>query len=275
MHIRNMEQRGPRIGEFPCWHHKKVTRCKVYKVFGGKKKHNVLCSIEGSEKRYRLESYLINFNNSPDWETNLMKRFERERERQLQLRIEYERAAEEARKIEELRRNAAKKNQQLSVLLHKKREDMCGIGTRKVKLFLNSLVRKGDKVAELYRMALEAEDFNIKAKESTPYYKDRVYAQKHGCIQKLMELCKAEGVKFGWQASDVRKTNSVVYFELPGMEQISFHSDFTKSEKEAIPKYRREWDGKVMSTLGKIEDAILGKYGEEIEKKYSVKSTAE
>ena len=150
IHSHMLEERGPRIGEFPCWHKKKLVKCKVYKVFVGKRKHNVLCSFEGSMKRYRIQSFLINFNNSPEWEANLRKRFERDKEKQEQLRVEREKAEEEARIAEELKRNAERKNSMLSVLLHDKRETMCGIGTRRLKLFLNSLVKQGDKVAELY-----------------------------------------------------------------------------------------------------------------------------
>lgn len=267
------EQKGPRIGEFPCWHHKKLTRCKVYKVFGGKKKHNVLCSFEGSPRRFRIQSFLINFNDNPQWEENLKKRFERDKEKQEQLRIERERAEEAARLAEELKRHAEKKNKLLAEILHNKRETMCGIGTRKLKLFLNSLIKKGDKIAELYRVALETEDFNIKAKETTPYYKDKIYAKKHEYILKLIELCKAQGVKHGWRSSDVRKINSVVYFELPGMEQISFHSDLNQNEKSAFPQYKGKWDGKMMSTLGKIEDAIMNIYGDSLKEKYKPKET--
>lgn len=264
------EQRGPRIGEFPCWHHKKLTRCKVYKVFGGKKKHNVLCSIDGSQKKYRIQTFLINFDGNPKWEENLKKRFERDKEKQEQLRIERERAEEAARLAEELKRHAEKKNRMLAGMLHDKRTSMCGIGTRKLKLFLNGLLKKGDKTAELYRTALETEDFNIKAKDTTPYYKDKVYAKKHEYILKLIELCKSGGVKYGWQSSDVKNINSVVYFELPDMEQISFHTSLAEKEKADIPKYKGEWDGKVMSTLGKIETTIVKVYGDLIKEKYSL-----
>ena len=265
-----LEERGPRIGEFPCWHKKKLVKCKVYKVFGGKRKHNVLCSFEGSMKRYRIQSFLINFNNSPEWEENLRKRFERDKEKQEQLRVEREKAEEEARIAEELKRNAERKNSMLSVLLHDKRKTMCGIGTRRLKLFLNSLVKQGDKVAELYRIALETEDYNIKAKETIPYYKERAYIKKHEYILRLIDLSKEAGVKYGWQPSDIRNINSVVYFELPDMEQISFHTELTDKEKQSIPKYRKQWDGKVMSTLGKIEDAVIKVYGLTIKEKFSV-----
>lgn len=60
-------------------------------------------------------------------------------------------------------------------------------------------------------------------------------------------------------------TGNIVYFELPDCEQISFHCTF-KNPKE-LPRYEKEWDRKVNSTLGKLETAISKNYGNEIEKK--------
>lgn len=170
--------------------------------------------------------------------------------------------------IEEKKRKqeAMLKNEKLISLLKQKRENMCMIGTRKLKLFLNKLVKQGDIIATLYRTALEIEDFNIKAKDTRLDYKDKVYAKKHEEISKLIELCKKHDILFGKQQSDVKDTGYVVYFNLPGMEQISFHTDLNNPWN--IPDYPDVWDGKRCSTLYKIEDAINVKYGKMIEEKY-------
>lgn len=169
------------------------------------------------------------------------------------------------RKEEERRRQEAKqKNRELVKRLSLMRDSMCGIGTRKVKLYLNKLIKQGDKVAELYRIALETEDYNIKAKDTNPFYQDKVYRKKHEYILKLANLCKEMVVPFGWQPSDVMGVNSVVYFELPGMEQISFHAELDEEEKKLIPMYSGEWDGKRLSTLWKMEVAIKRRFLDKI-----------
>jgi hypothetical protein len=170
--------------------------------------------------------------------------------------------------IEEKQRKeeAMAKNEKLIACLKDKRKTMCGIGTRKLKLFLNKLIKQGDTTAALYRTVLEAEDFNIKAKDTRLDYKEKVYEKKHEEIHKLIELCREYGVTFGKQLSDVRDTRYVVYFELPNMEQISFHTDLIDAGK--IPDYTKEWDGKRCSTLGKIENAINFRYRDRIEEVY-------
>lgn len=169
------------------------------------------------------------------------------------------------RKEEEKRkREAEKKNRELVKRLAEMRESMCGMGTRKVKLFLNKRIKQGDKVAELYRVALETEDYNIKAKDTNPFYQDKVYRKKHEYILKLVSLCQSMEIVYGWQPSDVRGVNAVMYFDLPGVEQISFHTEMSEEEKKNNPTYPGEWDGKQQSTLWKLEVAIKGKYFDEI-----------
>lgn len=79
---------GPRWGTFRCWYHKKITWCEVFRVYGGRNRSNVLCRVQGMDYNIRMESYLIDFDNKPNWKDDLMKRFERkaeiDRERQKQ-----------------------------------------------------------------------------------------------------------------------------------------------------------------------------------------------
>ena len=144
---------------------------------------------------------------------------------------------------------------------------MCGFGTRKVKCFLNSMIRKGDKVAELYRIALEIEDENIKAKDNL-YYSQAHYNKKEELVYKLIELCDTENIVYGIQISDVRDTNKIIYFELPDCEQISWHCNMKENIVNKCPLYKKKWDGKINSTLNKLENAIINKYGDILKTKY-------
>ena len=105
-----------------------------------------------------------------------------------------------------------------------------------------------------YRIALEAEDKNITAKESYGKYVDKIYKEKERQIAALAELCKEHGWIYGKQESDVRNASHIVYFELPGCEQISFH---TNLDVEGFPEYEKDWDGLECSTLPKLEKSIL------------------
>jgi len=155
---------------------------------------------------------------------------------------------------------------------------MCnGIGQRKIKLFLNKKIKAGDKIADLYRTALEIENCNINAKKyrNTMYhsYKDNLYDQKEELLKDLLQKCfdynkEAETpLVYGYQHASNYSTNMLLYFDLPGVRQISFHCNITKKEMpEGTPEYTREWDEEVNSTLFKIEEAINERYKEDLEK---------
>lgn len=169
--------------------------------------------------------------------------------------------------VNENKRKAEQKNRELQQQLEKSRGDFCGIGTRKIKLFLNKKIKEGDIIAKLYRMALEIEDKNITAKKiMNKYhgygyeYADKVYAEKHKLIRELIGLCIDNDIIYGYQVCDDISTNAIIYFELPNMEQISFHDSMSKEEIEKWNIYLKEWDGKKNSTLRKIEKTILEKY---------------
>ena len=170
--------------------------------------------------------------------------------------------------ISEEHAKALRKNEQLINQLSRMRSHMCGIGTRKLKLFLNKLAKNGDIITRIYRTALEIEDENIKAKQNR-YYSDNHYLKKEQLISQLADLCLKENIVFGVQNINERDTNNIVYFELPNCEQISFHCNIAKDALGKFPQYQKAWDNKVNSTLPKLEKAILQKYGNEIKEKYS------
>ena len=175
---------------------------------------------------------------------------------------------------------AVMKNDNLVHIGDKMKNDMCHIGQKKVKLLLNSLVKKGDRIAGMYRQILECENCNINAKKYyntvRHNYKEHYYNMKKDAIDNLIKdiidynstVSESDMIVFGKQSSDVYDTNDIVYFELPGLEQISFHTDISQSVYDMVPEYKKEWDEKVNSTLSKIESGINHRYGDELQKKY-------
>lgn len=131
------------------------------------------------------------------------------------------------------------------------RENACGIGTRKIKLILNRLA-KTDPLARAARIALEIEDANLLAKKyGGGKWSYRNYDKKGELIRELIKLFKAQGWVFGVQPS--RHSRGVIYFEIPGCEQISFHYDH---DGDPLPIYEKEWDKQEGSTLRKLFDFI-------------------
>lgn len=164
--------------------------------------------------------------------------------------------------------SAKEKNRLLIKQLSNKRGEFCGLGTRGIKCLLNTL-SKTNILAKVFRVALEIEDLNIQAKKNY-YYKEEIYFHKSEKIDELIELCKKNNIVYGIQDSDVFDTNSIIYFELPECEQISFHNNFKRNRTD-LPKYEKEWDGKINTTLPKIEEALLKQFPNEIEKKIQEK----
>ena len=158
-------------------------------------------------------------------------------------------------------------------------KDMCnGLGKHRVKLMLNSLIKKGDLIAALYRCALEVENCNLDAKKyrdnKTFKYRTHLYNKKHDHLVHLVELVEEynkryadEIIVYGIQDSDCEEPPYIIYFELPGMEQISFHTYYLK---DCIPTYPNEWDYQLNSTLYKIEKAITHRYGDVIKSRYGI-----
>ena len=159
---------------------------------------------------------------------------------------------------------AERKNKQLVGQLKDARNVFCkGLGTRRVKLMLNR-IGKTNKLAILLRTALEVEDCNIQAKRYLGDYKDHYYEKKSRMIRDLVVLCREMNLTYGISEVENYSTTHVIYFELPNCKQISFH--IIPMETEDLPQYDKEWDGKVNSTLGKLEEAILKSFPNEIDK---------
>ena len=150
--------------------------------------------------------------------------------------------------------------------LESARDNFCGLGTRKVKFHLN---RQGEKhpIARAFRLALEIEDCSTQAKKyRLSEWTTKKYKEKSELIEKLIRLCEIEGWRYGKHNSDNFQTKHIVYFELPGCEQISFHTNL----RFEISEYPNQWDGKKQSTLPKLESAITKFLSEEIEQVYKI-----
>lgn len=144
------------------------------------------------------------------------------------------------------------------------RYEFCGIGTKRTKLFLNK-ISQTDPMAKLLRILLEAEDFNVKAK-FTNKVQDLYYYYKRKYIREAIAICKDNNITYGLQPSNVDTTSHIIFFDLPGDRQISFHNTFSEEEIASIPVYEKEWDRKESSTLPKLQATINSLYQSEMTK---------
>ena len=146
---------------------------------------------------------------------------------------------------------ALQKNEELVYDLMISRVEFLGIGTNKTKRRLNKIAET-DEIALAIRIALEIEDKNISAKKSWGKYRAKIYDEKAVLINSLIDVFEKNRWEFGVHGSNVSDTTDIIFFEIPGCEQISWHVTL----KRKCPKYAKKWDGKTNSTLGKIENKI-------------------
>ena len=159
-------------------------------------------------------------------------------------------------------KKALRKNEILIENLNESRTNFLGIGTNKIKRRLNKISTTDD-IALAIRLALETEDKNITAKNLYGSYREKTYNLKNDLILKLIQLfLKNPTWIFGIEKKEGIETNTIIYFEIPDMEQISWHNNFKKEDFKNLPDYGKPWDGKVNSTLNKIAKTIKTKYTE-------------
>lgn len=85
------------------------------------------------------------------------------------------------------------------------------------------------------------------------------YKRKSEAVAEACQLAPVAGTTFGWRKDGGGVVPWVVYFELPGIGQASFHSP----ERGAGPDYSGVWDGLKGSTPGRITKAIKVVLGED------------
>ena len=241
---------------FDCVFNDEIRRCEIVDEWDDK---SFLAKVVGDYPNAKtvLYSEEINLNEDENWIEMTKQKIERSKKLLKEYHESLDQRYYRKHKKDKSHQAALAKNERLSEILHDKRETMCGVGARQVKLTLNKLIKQGNRNAELYRKALEVEDCNIRAKESSYYYKDKIYRQKSRLLMELVDLCLKYDVVFGKQMVEGRETNCILYFELPFVEQISFHTTLGASEIDSIPDYQGQWDGKTCSTLDKLESALM------------------
>ena len=172
-----------------------------------------------------------------------------------------------------------------------KTKSFYGIGQRKAKLFMNSLLKKLDSQIKtspkdnqlqyrrnalvFLRGILECENCNINAKKyfntDNFSYQDHNYNRKHALIHELLSVAQIIGLNYGYTKSNDPATKYIVYFDLPQTgDQVSFHSDIDQDKLNSVPAYNKEWDQMVNSSLRKIEKSFCIMFGEELKKKYKI-----
>jgi len=149
---------------------------------------------------------------------------------------------------------AEQKNGDLIEQLAAKRNNFVGIGTNKAKRRLNKLALSSC-LAKVVRSALEIEDKNIQAKKSYGKYRSKIYESKHKLIGEVVNLFRDNNWIFGIQESNSIPTSHIIYFEIPECEQISWHFNYDQALN--WPIYEKEWDGKINSTMDKLEKITL------------------
>lgn len=166
--------------------------------------------------------------------------------------------------ISESKYNALEKNFDLINQLDDIRTNALGIGTNKIKRRLNSLAETNE-IAKALRLAIEIEDVNIQAKKAYGKYKNKIYDKKTELIHEMFNLFDKNKWVYGIHKDKGFKTNSIVFFELPNTEQISFHC--TLNNLHDLPVYEKEWDGKINSTYPKLLNSIEKQFKEILLKK--------
>jgi hypothetical protein len=174
---------------------------------------------------------------------------------------DYESAIERAelRELQQEERENAIRSQ-----IQDARSNFAYIGTNKAKRRLNKLGEKCP-IAKAIRVALEAEDNNLCAKESYGKYKEKIYRRKSRNIVELISIFKENGWNYGIGVSDTHKTTNIIYFDMPlDGKQISWH--YSPAENANLPLYSGVWDGLEHSTFGKLSGLaakVLGTVPEE------------
>jgi hypothetical protein len=75
----------------------------------------------------------------------------------------------------------------------------------------------------------------------------------------LIALAGEQGWAYGVQPSDLPETTHVIYFDVPGVGQLSWH--YTPHEPLSV--YAGEWDRQENATLKKLEAAIVVAVGDQ------------
>lgn len=125
--------------------------------------------------------------------------------------------------------------------------------SRKMKIRLNKLCD----IPEIYvlRQLMEAEEYNIKAKDCIYKYRDYNYEKKGVCLQNAISKLPETSWKFWWHGCSEGLARYIFYVDLPG-GQVSWHGT-NQSDMDNVPKDKdRHWDGALAVTLPRIVRSV-------------------
>ena len=133
---------------------------------------------------------------------------------------------------------------------------LCGIGYKKTLKKLKDIQDSESQgfikaIARAYYLALKSGIMSTMAARTSGSEKRKIYKEKVGVTDELIDICIAQNFTFGYQFVK-GMTNKVLFFELPHCEQVSI---CTGTKKE-VPEYKGVWDNKRASVIPKVEKAI-------------------
>lgn len=167
-----------------------------------------------------------------------------------------------------------KEASQLEELFNKK-ATMCGIGTTRVREFLNRKSMEGDKAAEILRLALNIEDRRISSLVSKKDYIASKVIRVNQSLDDLINLIRKTGIgDYGYVTTTTQYTIFssdqaicvTLYLELPEGIQISF--TVPSSYKVFLKPYEKDVILSDKSNLVRIEEVLNKLYGEEMLERY-------
>ena len=127
-------------------------------------------------------------------------------------------------------------------------------GSRKLKVRMNRLMDY--KEIFILKKLLEAEEFNITAKDCYYKYMDYNYGKKSERLLEAIGKLKETDWHYWWQDDEDGNASYIFYVELPGEIQVSWHGMDASDMKDVSKIKYKDWDGQMASTLPKIVECI-------------------
>lgn len=159
-----------------------------------------------------------------------------------------------------------------------KRTSMCGIGTKRVKYFLDRKASEGDTAAKILYTALKAEDKRLSSLMCSDKYRTSSFNEVENQLSGLVDLISYSKIG-SFNYVDIPYSDcllheigkgSLLLIDLPGDEQIGYIV-LGWNDKEPNTGELKSSD---RTNLTKIETAINRLYGNQIVEKYGSPATA-
>lgn len=128
-------------------------------------------------------------------------------------------------------------------------------GSRKLKVRMNRLLEVPGMF--VLKRLIEAEEFNIAAKNCAWKYVDYNYDKKREKLLEAIGKLPESGWKRWWQKDAGGNAAYIFYVELPGGVQVSWHGMDVGDMRDVPEDPDGKWDGRLASTLPKLVDCVL------------------